>query len=153
MVFVHGWRQRARDAAHHLRFARGLFNVRSSRPGAETKLHCKFESAYAQRIAGLQRCVSYQLVVDVEPVQAFQIKHLPSPVSPNKPAVPPADVGQGQAQVGLAVPAEDHVGFVQFHELAARLQDEAQRQQRRTGSVRGRECNDLKIGRWGGWWG
>src|SRR5262245_57765800 len=104
-------------------------HVLAHRPGrqlhgrmAALQLHLKEEAAHADQVAVLQDGVADALAVDERSIQAVQVEYLPQPVEESEAAVPAADIGERQADVGLAMPAEDSFRLGQFNTGAARLQ-------------------------------
>ena len=83
------------------------------------------KAADAQLVVLFERCLQDLLAVDLHAVKAVQVDDLPAAVGEEQPAVPPADVGQRQADVGLGVPAEDHVGPIDLDLSPGLLQDQA----------------------------
>src|SRR5262245_12002468 len=68
------------------------------------QIHLEGKTANPDPVAVVQVGLLHPFAVHGNPVQAVQVDYLPGPVRVETSAMPAADVGQRQAQVGVGVP-------------------------------------------------
>src|SRR4029077_6880703 len=110
--------------AKDIRIIGGGLGGRDSRVWIRSARNTKRENADLQQVARMQRRLIYGLAVDVSTIHALQIEDPPHTAHPRQTTMPSADIGERQAKISFAVPAQDHFGFLHVQESAARLHDQ-----------------------------